>query len=128
MRPRLLRNKFLYVIILAAISALFFAAVQQGNKPDVKQIALTQLVQGINSGQITSIEVSEDRVTATQADGERVSSLVGGGSSVIAAICESRPVSGVSLLVALDSRVDRISFGGTVWDWHGSLLPKGCKD
>src|SRR5215472_15718043 len=83
MRPRLLRNKFLYVIILAAISALFFAAVQQGNKPDVKQIALTELVQGINSGQIKAIEVSDDRVTATQADGERVSALVGRDSSVM---------------------------------------------
>src|SRR5690242_10253504 len=65
MDTKWLRNSFVYLIILVAIIALFFTVVQQGGTPDVKPVALNDLAQRIKQGQIKSIEVTDDRVTAT---------------------------------------------------------------
>src|SRR3954451_11669109 len=65
MDTKWLSNSFVYLIILVAIIAVFFTVVQQGGTPDVKPIALNELAQRIKSGQIKSIEVTDDRVVAT---------------------------------------------------------------
>ncbi len=65
MDTKWLRNSFVYLIILVAIIALFFTVVQQGGTPDVKAIALNDLALRIQRHEITSVEVTDDRVVAT---------------------------------------------------------------
>ncbi len=65
METKWLRNSFVYLIILVAIIALFFTVVQQGGGQEVKQIAINELAQQVKTGNVTSIEVTEDRAVAT---------------------------------------------------------------
>ena len=83
MDTKWLRNSFVYLIILVAIIALFFTVVQQGGTPDVKPIALNQLAQQIQDGQIKSLEVTDERVLAQGNDQQRYSTRVGRDTNVL---------------------------------------------
>jgi cell division protease FtsH len=90
MDTKWLRNSFVYLIILVAIIALFFTVVQQGGTPDVKPIALNDLAQRIEAGQIKSIEVTDDRVLAIAASpggpDQRLSTRTGASTNFLEAM------------------------------------------
>ncbi len=63
MDTKWLRNSFVYLIILVAIIALFFTVVQPAAERDNTQISLSEVAQGVKSGQITKITASDDKLT-----------------------------------------------------------------
>ncbi len=65
MDTKWLRNSFVYLIILVAIIALFFTVVQQGGSQEVKAIPINELAQQVKQGNIKSIQVTDNRATAT---------------------------------------------------------------
>src|SRR5437016_1861053 len=63
MDTKWLRNSFVYLIILVAIIALFFTVVQPAAERDNTQISLSEVAQGVKSGDIKKISASEDKLT-----------------------------------------------------------------
>src|SRR5690349_1610235 len=63
MDTKWLRNSFVYLIILVAIIALFFTVVQPAAERDSTQISLSELAQGVKSGQVKKITQSDDKLT-----------------------------------------------------------------
>src|SRR5947209_13408338 len=55
---RWLRNSFVWIIIMAAVLLLFFVFINRS--PSAQPIAISQVVQDVNKGIVTKIEVHED--------------------------------------------------------------------
>ena len=67
------RNNFVYLLIVVAIGAIIFTALQ-GRSPQSDDVTLSQVAELINSDRVTSISVSGDDVRITETGGKIVTS------------------------------------------------------
>ncbi len=66
-----LRNSFAYLVILAAIAALFFTVLPQTGDKEVVQIAFSGLAKDVRVGSVSRITVTEDRLGVEYSDKRR---------------------------------------------------------
>src|ERR1051325_1938231 len=69
-----LRNSFAYLVILAAIAALFFTAFPQTGDKEVVPISFSGLAKDVREGVVSRISVTEDRLNVEYFDKRRASS------------------------------------------------------
>src|SRR5687767_4249490 len=69
---RWLRNSFAYLVILAAIAALFFTAFPQTGEKEVTSVGVSGLAKDVREGTVSRIQVgSDDRITIDYFDKRR---------------------------------------------------------
>src|SRR5213593_2298696 len=67
-----LRNSFAYLVILAAIAALFFTAFPQSGDKEVVPIAFSGLAKDVREGSVSRIQVgADDRISVEYFDKRR---------------------------------------------------------
>jgi cell division protease FtsH len=82
MNSRLMRNSFIYLLIIVAVLAIFFTLFSDplgGNR----EIPISQVISMTNRGEIQKIEVSGEKLTITTSSGETLSSRKEEGASIV---------------------------------------------
>ena len=82
MNPRLLRNGFIYLLITAAVLAVFFTLFSD-SVGGAEEVPVSEVVARAVRGEIESIEVRGDRLTVTTAAGDSLRSRKEPGSSMV---------------------------------------------
>ena len=99
MSPRLLRNGFIYLLIIVAVLAIFFTLFSD-NLGGSQEIPINEVISRSVRGEVQKIEVREDRLTVITNSGETLTSRKESGASMVDTLRESGvdpAVSGVAV-------------------------------
>ena len=99
MSPRLLRNGFIYLLIIVAVLAIFFTLFSD-NIGGSQEIPINEVISRAVRGEVQKIEVREDRLTVFTTSGETLTSRKETGASMVDTLRESGvdpTVSGVAV-------------------------------